>query len=1231
MKKLIPLALVLLSVSQTFSQDKSPTTGNPPLTNNLSPNATHQSITNIVPPNPDAASLGKYGDIPVSLYTGIPNIEIPLYQINRAVSVPISLSYHASGVKVDEIASLVGLGWSLNAGGVITRSIHGTPDELSGGLQTTDGRTKFDQYRLNLMTSTQKYDYENKVIGGQYDTEPDEYFYNFLGRSGKLVFDENGAIYLLNHEKLKVSKTVGGFEIIDEKGTKYNFTEIETSRPTTYCFDKNPSFTAETAWYLSSIVPLNGRSITFTYITRSAATYTQGLNQTNRYFVTNHQVCTDDIQTPCKSVYQAAVKQLQQISFDLGTVNFTYEPRADIGTGSNFYRLKELEVRNLANTLIKKVGFVYTYNNAPLGNPVDRYVLKEVNDITDTGIPPIQFKMEYYHFDDLPARNSNAQDHWGYYNNNSSITMIPPIPLSRTFTWADREPDAEKSKYGILTKIIYPTGGNTTFAYEAHDYGYEKTSQGVNLVAITGGLRIQKMTHVDGTSPNQIRRYEYRMSDNPARSSGILVNKPGYSYNYTEYISDGGGQSIGCQFVIASSSSQAYLGTTQGSHVGYEEVTEFYEDGTALNGKTWHKFSSYRDFPDGGSPDTFPFAPVTSHDNARGQLKENKVYRYNGSSFDPVKYTINTHNYEEFSSVIGLKLMKYEENAPFFSHEVQSGQYNYKQSWAPLAETNEYNYQDDGTNGIHTKQSFQYGSDHFQIKEAQTIHSTFDRVNINRIDITRYKYPLDYNTSGGGLDPNATAIKDMQDKNVVTQLIEAQNIVKENGVEKLQSATVNTYYPTSALLKESYSFVSPVGESTWTNSTITGGNFQKDSHYQLDVSYDSYDNYGNIRQRTPRNGIPESYVWGYDSKLPIIKAVGVPYSSLTSINANPHLLTTDNDINSFGQQVRNISEDAQTYTYDLLRGLKTLTAPSAINLSFDFDNLGRLKRIKNHDAYLTDWFNYAYASGSPGCAPPNAPTIAITASSLCSVDMNATGCAGTVNWSNGTIGNNITIDTKNSVSYTANCTVSGCTSSASNTLTVPALPSGWTAQQIGSPPVNGCAQEISGTWIIRGSGNTFNTSDNYNYAYKTHTGNSVIVAKIASMSANTGGMRSGVMLRSSTSPTADYYQFIFDSGNQVLSLFEQKNGTGDGQLGWQATTIPSWIRLKKDGTTISVWYSQSASPVWNNDADWTLYTNVTSSLFNGTYLLGILAYNNDFGNNSLINETQFTNVSTFTF
>jgi len=86
-------------------------------------------LTPVIPPSPTAQAMQKYGDIPVSTYTGVPDIAIPLYTIKfHDITVPINISYHASGIKVAEEASNVGLGWTLNAGGAITRNIIGSDD-----------------------------------------------------------------------------------------------------------------------------------------------------------------------------------------------------------------------------------------------------------------------------------------------------------------------------------------------------------------------------------------------------------------------------------------------------------------------------------------------------------------------------------------------------------------------------------------------------------------------------------------------------------------------------------------------------------------------------------------------------------------------------------------------------------------------------------------------------------------------------------------------------------------------------------------------------------------------------------------------------------------------------------------------------------------------------------------------------------------------------------------------
>lgn len=104
------------------------------------------------PQSPEAIALSKFSEVPVSLYTGQSNISVPLYVLQaKGVQVPISLNYNSSGIKVKDIPGAVGLGWSLNAGGVITRVVMGYPDDhepVNGNPEHND--EFFRQTRLNV-------------------------------------------------------------------------------------------------------------------------------------------------------------------------------------------------------------------------------------------------------------------------------------------------------------------------------------------------------------------------------------------------------------------------------------------------------------------------------------------------------------------------------------------------------------------------------------------------------------------------------------------------------------------------------------------------------------------------------------------------------------------------------------------------------------------------------------------------------------------------------------------------------------------------------------------------------------------------------------------------------------------------------------------------------------------------------------------------------------------------
>ena len=142
---------------------------------------------------PDIAALSDEVLTPVSLTNGTVNIEIPIYTFkDHDITVPISLKYDASGIKVDAHPGVVGQNWRLNAGGAITRIVKGMPDEtlfteqcfpsIDPGVPittTTDAGYMLED-NLSILRSANWHTEENilNIVKSDKvrDLEPDEFF-----------------------------------------------------------------------------------------------------------------------------------------------------------------------------------------------------------------------------------------------------------------------------------------------------------------------------------------------------------------------------------------------------------------------------------------------------------------------------------------------------------------------------------------------------------------------------------------------------------------------------------------------------------------------------------------------------------------------------------------------------------------------------------------------------------------------------------------------------------------------------------------------------------------------------------------------------------------------------------------------------------------------------------------------------------------------------------------------
>ncbi len=444
----------------------------------------------ILPPSPTASELGRYGQIPVGLYTGTPNINIPLYTYKtKNLSLPISLSYNSNGIKVDQVASWVGMGWSLNAGGVITRTVRHQPDD------------KFERWNLDNIEelTPDVLDFLDNAWNEAIDTEPDLFVFNFCGYSGKFFFNDNSEPVVTPYQDLYIDVTFSTYTdpttiiFTTQDGIKYIFGGdnncIETSKtaPSGSGCTKNYDVFVETAWYLKSITHPLGDIINFEYGAKLGS-YLSGLNQTisKKIDVYGTGMCFDNycdagetktcgIYLYVKTVHLTKISSPNQI---FGSLLFS----STSDRNDHFdVKLDNISIRDKNNEELKSIHFNYNFSYNDNGNFTNyihddnaelkyRMFLDTIIIKDKIGVNIEDYYLEYDDINGLPPRLSFSQDHWGYFNNvwNDYFVPVPEEDIYNVFTdiGGDRNPDGVVSVKGLLTKIIYPTGGYNVLEYE---------------------------------------------------------------------------------------------------------------------------------------------------------------------------------------------------------------------------------------------------------------------------------------------------------------------------------------------------------------------------------------------------------------------------------------------------------------------------------------------------------------------------------------------------------------------------------------------------------------------------------------------------------------------------------------------------------------------------------------------------------------------------------------------
>lgn len=372
------------------------------------------------PVAPNAYEFVKYEEIPVSKYTGVPNISIPIHTVESGANdlqIPITLTYHSNGFRVKEQAGWTGLGWTLNEGGIITQVVNGYDDfktihpnrELpdidaiifhgsngyaprdfftSSGINYGGSFLELDDCHFNLPKKTAtacggSVQLLNLVpwplfgLGERFDYEPDVFYFSFLGYSGKFVLDwETETFKCLTDPKIKITKSRNTHKEISITTPEGHIFEFSMKDETINCDNNLISYDLSEFEYgkgneshkgvtsrifkLDKIYTNRGNSILYSYTTTDFIYGISTKVKTHIEDPINWGTPTPPIDKTIKN--PQTFTYVNRISSGLTSIEFEVSDRLDIVGAKKLDKIKVLRRGSSAGSkTIKQFNFNYSY------------------------------------------------------------------------------------------------------------------------------------------------------------------------------------------------------------------------------------------------------------------------------------------------------------------------------------------------------------------------------------------------------------------------------------------------------------------------------------------------------------------------------------------------------------------------------------------------------------------------------------------------------------------------------------------------------------------------------------------------------------------------------------------------------------------------------------------------------------------------------------------------------
>lgn len=476
-----------------------------------------------------ASAASKITDNPVNLFTGQPNVSIPIYSFknNSGLAMSVSLEYvGGSGIQVGESPTIVGLGWYLSTGGAITRIVRGMPDDMP-----TYGYLYASAIPADWRSNGSKYYFDSL------DTQQDIFQFNFPGHSGKFYIGKNGQIATVPLSKIKIVptyqtaygywQTLKSFRIVAEDGVKYDFEDADYTSVNVPSGYNGVNHT--TSWSLSRIIsPFSNDTIKFNYQSAASQYYYYRLPEIT--YVNNSNGTR---KTPSFTDGQSygGFKKITSIELpDKTTVSFVYS-YSTLYSGAD-HALSKIQIKDTAFRFGYLLGYdsIMTYYYQGHGTyPVSQAVKLLLTSITPYTKYEKQEGYKFVYNGGYPKPGTyedtlnNKKDHWGFYNGitGNGDSLIPKIP---PYTWGANRSPTGMGQVSILTKFVLPTGGYIHYIYEVNKhYPYSKENNSVSIAAETSSQNNVSLKQIY----NNRHQLTFLLDKTVSRTGSAPVSGPG--------------------------------------------------------------------------------------------------------------------------------------------------------------------------------------------------------------------------------------------------------------------------------------------------------------------------------------------------------------------------------------------------------------------------------------------------------------------------------------------------------------------------------------------------------------------------------------------------------------------------------------------------------------------------------------------------------------------------------